>query len=368
MNNIEKAIKKLLDNKPFYAHFFLDSKISYDILNVPAAGVRATSTGVEFIFNTEWVNKHTPGQIGSVIEHEVLHVLFEHITCYKDPVIEKHIANIAQDASINQFLDDLPEGCITLEGLEQQLDIKLEAEQTWEYYYSKLIEHKDKLQSTMTLDMHDLENELVGDGKPFQTKAALKAAIDRAMKSTKGNVPNAVLKAYDSLNANHKVPWQQVLSNFVARATSNTTRASRKKTNRRFGLEQPGKVKKRELTLGVCVDSSGSISDEDFQQFLTEISRVSKLCQKVILIDADCEVQNIDVIKKNKPLKLERHGYGGTAYQPAISKCLEYKADAIVYFGDGGASDIPENPGIPFLWVLVGNDNPPANFGGVIRI
>jgi predicted metal-dependent peptidase len=368
MNNIEKAIKTLLDDKPFYAYFFLDSRISYDTLGVPTAGVRAIPTGVEFIFNTEWVNQHKPEQIAAIIEHEVLHVLFEHVLLYKDPNIEKHIANIAQDASINQFIESLPENCVTIEALEKELNIKLQREQTWEYYYSKLIKHKDKLQNTTTLDMHDLESELVGEGKPFQSKAALKAAVDRAMKCSKGNVPQAVLKAYDALSAEQKVPWQQVLSNFVARASSSISRSTRKKTNRRFGMEQPGKIKKRELVLGVCADSSGSISEESFQQFLAEIVRISKHCQKVIYVDADCEVQKVEVLKKNKPPKLERHGFGGTAYQPAINKCMEHKVDAIIYFGDFDSSDTPTNPGVPFLWVGVGEQNPPGNFGSVIRI
>lgn len=368
MNNIEKAIKSLLESKPFYAYFFLDSKISYDILNVPTAGVRAIPTGTEFIFNTEWVNTHTPEQIGAIIEHEVLHVLFEHVLVYKDPGIDKHIANIAQDAAINQYIDNLFDKCVTLDGLQKELGVKLDPEQTWEYYYAKLLEHKDKLQGTQTLDMHDLEQELVGEGKPFQNKAALKAAIDRAMKCAKGNVPEAVLKVYDSLSAEHKVPWQQVLANFVARATASTTRSTRKKHNRRFGLEQPGKVKKRELTLGVCVDSSGSVSDEAFQQFLAEVQRIAKYCQKVIFVDADCEVQNVEVLKKNKPIQLKRHGYGGTAYQPAINKCMEHKVDAILYLGDFDSSDTPTDPGVPFLWVGVGDQEPPGKFGVVIRI
>jgi predicted metal-dependent peptidase len=154
----------------------------------------------------------------------------------------------------------------------------------------------------------------------------------------------------------------------VARSISTTTKNTRKKINRRFGLEQPGKKKKRELTLGVCVDSSGSVSDEAFQSFLTEVSRISQICQTTYLVDADCVVQNVDVIKKGKKVKNQRSGSGGTAYQPAIDKCLELKCDAIVYFGDADSSDIPKNPNIPFLWVIVGNQNPPGNFGSVVRL
>jgi hypothetical protein len=42
--------------------------------------------------------------------------------------------------------------------------------------------------------------------------------------------------------------------------------------------------------------------------------------------------------------------------------------DAIVNFGDGDTSDTPEDPGIPFIWALVGDSERPGAFGDVVRI
>jgi predicted metal-dependent peptidase len=199
-------------------------------------------------------------------------------------------------------------------------------------------------------------------------KEVLQDAIGKSIKDACGNIPDVVSKIFDSMRSESKVPWQQVLANFVARSSSNTTQSTRKRSNRRFGIDQPGKKKKRELTLGVCVDSSGSVSDESYEKFLNEIIRITKFCQKVYFVEADCVVQNVDILKKNTKNHLKRNGNGGTAYQPAIDKCVELNCDAIVYFGDFDTSDTPTNPGRPFLWVGVGNSPKPGNFGGEIRL
>jgi hypothetical protein len=47
---------------------------------------------------------------------------------------------------------------------------------------------------------------------------------------------------------------------------------------------------------------------------------------------------------------------------------MKHNVTAIAYLGDFDSSDIPVNPGVPFLWVGVGNQPPPGNFGKVLRI
>ena len=367
MNIVEKSIHALLETNPYYAHFFLNSKIVYDKYGVPTAGAAMTLSGPVLCFNTEFISKLTPQELGAVIEHEVLHLLFEHTGApTKDPTIEKHIANLAMDVTINQYISNLPNGCITLDVLKAN-NITAEPEQTWEYYYNKLMQRRDEMLKQGEFDVHDMEecpNQVTGQ----QAKAALRKTMDDAAKVSKGNIPSVIAKVYDSLTSEAKIPWQQVLSNFIARTASSVSKNTRKRVNRRFGIDQPGKLKKRELTLGVCVDSSGSISDESYQAFLNEIDRISSLCSKVYVIEADCQVHNVEILKKKQRPKRERNSNGGTAYQPAIDHCKTLNCDAIVYFGDFDTSDIPTDPGKPFLWVGVGNQEKPANFGFEVRL
>ena len=373
MKIIEKTIHLLLETQPFYAHFFLNCEIQYDVKGVSTAAVGVTDRNIKMMFNTKFIENKTPQELSAIIEHEVLHILFEHVgACKKDLRLLPKVANIAMDCSINQFIQHLPEGCITLQSLSEMIETRLEPEQNWEYYYSKIMQSQkmqDAMEKAETLDQHDgWESETSIGGKDSAAKAIARATAETALKSAKGNAPLMVLKALDALRDEGKTPWQQILANFVSKAISCSTKNTRKKRNRRFGINQPGKVKKRELILGVCVDSSGSISDESYSMFMAEVSRISAYCNKVILVDADSEVQNVTALKKKQKPKMVRYGSGGTAYAPAILKCVEMKVDAIVYFGDMDSADVPQNPGIPFLWAIVGLQDPPGTFGGVLRM
>lgn len=371
MKIIEKTIHKLLETNPFYAHFFLNCEIKYDVPKLATAAVRVTDRNVQMMFNTEFISKLTVNELCAVIEHETLHILFEHISAHKrDKTLVHKVANIAMDCSINQYIKNLPENCVTLKGLSELIEEPLEAEQAWEYYYSKIMQSKkmqDAIEKAKTMDDHGEweDGDTIIDGAG---KVIARATAEAALKAAKGQAPLMVQKALNGLRETSKTPWQQILANFVSKATSNTSKNTRKKRNRRFGIEQPGKVKKRELTLGVCVDSSGSISDEAYTMFMAEISKIAQYCTKVYIIDADSEVHNVAELKKGDKPKLIRYGSGGTAYTPAIKKCLDLKVDAVVYFGDGDCADSPLNPQMPFLWALVGGQEPPATFGSVVRL
>lgn len=371
MKIIEKAIAVLLNTQPFYAHFFLNSKIEYDKYNVPTAGAAVTPTCTIIVFNTQFVETLSVPELVAVIEHEVLHILFEHTTQFAEQMrapggYSKEVSNIAMDLAINQFIQNLPEDCVDLGRVEAMIGKKLLPQQDWEYYYTILMNDLKKLGKLTPHDDHGAA--IPGQCKPGEAKEVMKSTMDSAVRASRGNLPEHVLKVYDSCHQEPVLPWQQILANFVARSTSSIVKNTRKKTNRRFGIDQPGKIKKRQLTLGVCVDSSGSISDESYKAFMGEIERISKLCGTTYVIDADCEVQNVQKVSKQKPLKKERHGNGGTAYTPAIQEAVKLKCDAIVYLGDGDCADVPTDPGKPFLWVLVGGQEPPGKFGQVLRL
>lgn len=365
MNVVERCINHLLNTKPFYANFFLGCRVSYSDKSIPTAAVKLDNQGIMMLFNPEFLTTLTFEELQAVIEHETLHLLFDHLKEFGDKSRNKMLANIAMDLAINQYIENLPKGACTVKGMNKQLKLKMLPEQTWEYYYAQLEKAKDKIQKTVSIDEHLEQGHKLDKN---MSKAILKQAVDSAIKASNGVLPKEVLKVYDNLNSQSVLPWQQILANFVSRSVSSSTQSTRKRSNRRFGLDQPGRKKKRELTLGVCVDSSGSISDDQYSAFLTEIVRISKTAQKTYLVEADCVVQSVQTIKKNKQVPMTRKGCGGTAYQPAITKCLELKCDAIIYFGDFDSSDTPVNPGVPFLWVGVGSSKKPGDFGQEVRL
>ena len=388
ITTIQKAIHGLLINEPFYAHFLLGAKMVYVDMPFPpkdgkysnnpptTAGVAIIEGLPTFFFNRNFVETLNLEQSKGLIKHEVLHLLFRHTDKgLREELSKKYshiqnifeLANIAQDCAINQYLKEMPEGGVTLQKLSEQLQVNLPAWKSSDYYLEQIL--KSGKQEEVSDGMGDgFDEHMEDDGTPSEMgKAAVDKLAKQAMTKSAGNLPEGLLKHLGSL-PEPKLNWQTLLRNFVARNIIRETKSSYKKMNRRFELPVPGKVQKKSMTLAICVDSSGSVSDESFVAFFAEIQSIAKRVPKVYIIDADCVVQNVTLVK-NKKIEVKRTGRGGTMYQPAINEAIKLGCDAIVYMGDFDSADTPVLPKpMPFLWVGVGNQAPPASFGKVIRI
>lgn len=375
--SLESVVYLLLKNERFYANFLIGSTVVYDHKDVPTAAAQLKKGEIVFYFNTDFMSRNSIHGQADILKHEIRHILLDHCgkRGQKYGKLNHKIKNIAMDCAINQDLKHLPKGCITLEGLQKQTGMKLDPNETWEYYYQHIMnDAKAKGNITYVVDNHgmmdDSEGGEEGDAEYAINRAAVKSAIDKAVKSSAGHIPGEVQRVLD-LFEKSRLPWKQVLRNFVAKSRHSDKKMTRTKVHRRFGIDQPGSKKKRRLTLGVCVDTSGSVSDEAFMAFMTEIHTVAKSTSVTYLVQADASIQKVDIIKGGKPKKEKlrgRSGYGGTAYQPAIDYCKKMNVDCIIYMGDLDSADTPTDPGIPFLWVRVGKSNPPGNFGRILDL
>jgi predicted metal-dependent peptidase len=365
----EKLIYRLLKSEPFFANFLLSAKLVLNEPRIQTAGASVQKGQIVFYFNPEFMTKHPIEEQMNIMKHEVFHVLLDHCGNRNGGKGNKMAKNIAMDCAINQHLRPLPKDCITLQSVEKMVKKNLKPLECWEYYYDQM---KQACKDSSEPHDHDMMEE--GEETPEEEamrKATVKDAAAKAWSASAGNVPEALSGIIAKMNAPAQLPWKQVLRNFVANARVVLTKPSRLKPHRRFELDQPGRKKLRKLILGVCVDSSGSVSDEAYAKFMNEIASLSKNTSITYLVHADCEVQRVSVIKGGKPKKgelSERHGNGGTAYQPAINECLKRDCDAIIYFGDMDAADKPKNPGVPFIWVRVGNSTPPGAFGKILDL
>lgn len=387
MKWLQRAIHELISSEIFWANFTLNSKIAYDRYGVKTAGATVANGVPLLIFNSQFMESLKPEESVAVLKHEILHLMLDHCNGRMDTKtgdvitdsVSHHYKNIAMDCAINQYISHIPEGGVTLEGLRKATNkANLEEFQTAEYYYSALQDLEEKSQEAVknmkTTDDHNLEG-IEGEesdtplGRAMR-KAAIRAAADRALKASAGKVSGELSKLLgELLSSESQVDWKSILRNFIAMSTSNKKISTRKKPHRRFDMDFPGKKSKRELRLGVCVDTSGSVGDDQYITLMKEVIGMAKETHDIYLIQADAEVKKVEKINGKKDLaKLERSGYGGTAYQPAISKALELKCNAIVYLGDMDCADEPNNPYVPVLWVTVGSTTKPGNFGWMLPL
>lgn len=375
MNNIEKIIYKLLETEPFFANFILGARLIFDIPEVKTAGAMISKTGdIHLVFNTSFLFSKTLDQQIAILKHEVFHLLLDHCGERGGLNVNRMAKNLAMDCAINQHIQNLPDDCVTLQKMQDLTKRTLKPLEAWEYYYEQVKEAAQDQGEPHDHDYMESEDGTPGESKELreaQKQIAVKNAVTKALAASAGKIPNGLSSILDSFNKVGKIPWKQQLRNIIASARTVKTKPTRMKTHRRFDLDQPGRKKIRKLVLGVCLDSSGSVSNESYAMFMAEINNIAKNTTTTYLIHADCEVHKIDVIKDgkvNSELLKERHGNGGTAYGPAIEACVARKCDVIIYAGDLDSSDVPKDPGVPFIWVRVGRQNPPGDFGRVIDL
>ena len=178
-----------------------------------------------------------------------------------------------------------------------------------------------------------------------------RAVADQGWGSLGGNTERKILEESDiSMN------YRRILTQFKAQIINSKRNLTRMKPSRRFGFSQMGSRYERKANILVAVDTSGSISDENFSKFFKAINNFFF-----------CGIEKLDAIffdvalKKSRPLTLKKRfklseiqGKGGTNFQVPVDFFLEHpEYDGLIIFTDGEASP-PSLYGKkrPILWIL----------------
>jgi len=132
-------------------------------------------------------------------------------------------------------------------------------------------------------------------------------------------------------------------------------------------LEGPVHDRKNVLDLKilVAVDISGSISADQYKQFMQQIEKIKGL-SVVKVLETDTSVQAFYTYKKGRSGAIRLQGGGGTEFSKAFVKIKEVQPDAVLFMTDGFVGGPSKNPGVPVGWVLTSNGRKPFQFGEVV--
>jgi len=186
----------------------------------------------------------------------------------------------------------------------------------------------------------------------------------------RGKIPGGMQSMIDNLYFKDPIiSWKKELRHIIG-----SIPCPYKKTMRVKNRRQPnradilGRVNDRKINVAVCVDTSGSVSDDELKYFFNELFNIIKdVKTEVTLIQCDASVNSCDKIKdKSDVKKVKINGRGGTCFEPAFKYIKEEipkmdKPSVVIYFTDGyGESEInlkykPAEAEI--LWILTGYDN-----------
>lgn len=362
-----KARSRLVLDNPFFGTLCLRQKPTE--WDEPTGAV----DGKHLFFNPKWFEKLTEMERVGFLAHEVMHLVLMHHTRREERNPQKW--NVAADYAINNHL--IAEGFILPRGglVDDQY-----ADMSTEHIYNVLPEPPQGWDSVAVdsgkcggvLDHPDSDGT---GGTASAIESELTVAINQAAEAAKAQGKlSANMQTLVSDVTEPKVDWKAVLARFLR--SNNKSDFTWARPNRRFigsGLYLPSLHNPCLEEIAIAVDTSGSISDEELQQFTSETSYILHELNpdRVQFIQCDSEINQVtEYTRESLPLKVEYQGRGGTLFRPVIDYINDKHPNvaALVYLTDLEVcqSDFGDKPHYPVLWVSTNQEEAP--YGEVIKM
>jgi predicted metal-dependent peptidase len=293
--------------------------------------------------------------------HESCHVAYDHLGRQMDR--DMRLWNIAADHAINLMLEE--RGFKMPDWVCKDKRFKgMGAEDIYNILVNEKVppppnQMEDLRPSDMTSDEQQRHVE----------DLIIRAATQATMQGQPGSIPGEIQLFLDKL-FKPKLPFAQLLRRYMTELAK--TDYTWKKPNRRFFPQHhlPSIEGRKVMDLDYYVDISGSVSDEQFMMFMSEIAGVMKMMKpnKIRIIQFDTEIQHIDTIRSFSDIaKLQFHGRGGTDIECIMNMIEEGNATLSMVFTDGGFNWRRNTAKKKILWLI--NDNPSWKpmFGSVLH-
>lgn len=169
-----------------------------------------------------------------------------------------------------------------------------------------------------------------------------------------------------------QLPWRMLLARYMSMTARDDYSYSRPSSRRGDPAVYPS-LRSSETDVVVVIDTSGSISEEEISDFLSEIDAIKgQVRARITLLTCDCE------LNKGCPLYFEPweefsrgveiRGGGGTNFSPPFEwvKQQDRDPDLLIYFTDARGIFPKPEPMYPVLWLVKGMSSVP--FGERIQL
>ena len=354
----------------------------------------AATNGRNFYYNTKFVQKLSVKKLEFLFGHEICHCVFDHFGRVGSR--DRQLSNIAQDYAVNQILVDERIG-------EKITEVKICYDPkyrglSWEEIYDILWDKAEKIsmpdllkQLGDLLDEHinedgsgpGKEGDKDGKGKPGgMTKEEAQAIRDEikeamiqsAAAAGAGKTPAGIQRMIKDMTE-PKISWRDLVRQEIQSIIRNDytfTRPSRK--GQMSGAILPGMKEDTTIDVGISIDMSGSIGEEDASAFLGEIKGIMDQYQdfKINLWCFDTAIYNHKEITHDNSHDLEDYepqGGGGTDFEAnwEFMKDNGIQPKKFIMFTDGypcggwGDEDYCDT-----IFIVKGNTSAEAPFGQTV--
>ena len=378
LSPLEKIMKskiELIKRSPFYGYactYLRVKEVSKEEMKkmgsyTPTAAIDNYGT---MYYNADYIDGLSQDETTGLLMHELLHCVLEHLTRrgYRDPMK----SNIAMDLAVNGVIRQdgftLPKGTVADPDYYNK---------PWEMIYDELPKMNKQTLKSKQFDghcMHDGDqksksSESDGDeegkgkiptkGDPRKVpdwKQVFKTAVDYAKQQ--GKLPAGLERVVEEVFPS-RIDWRYIIYRYLQ--SVNPVDFTYTKPNKRsvaMGFFIPD-IKKESINVVIGIDTSGSISDKEYAEFLGEIVGMFQEFEnlKAHILTSDAAVHTAEVFDGNFDVHdFAGRGYGGTDFRPVFEwvKKEEIDVPLLIYFTDLYGSfprkeDVPM--GLDTVWV-----------------
>ena len=360
---IAKGILSLIRNQSFYGEILLHLNRDADDTIDSFLALKWNDNQLELAYNPSHLKDDVAdaNDLIAILEHLAMHIVWLHPLRY---VNHSLLNDVASDVAVNQYVSDVYSKGWTLDKINYQYNLDMKPNLDSSQYAKQLYDlfSQDKQDGVGKLDNDNLR--IVDDHRYFDDESNIsnqdydqrKETIDRLLRDAysqyRGELSMAVAKQVKSV-----VMPRINLRQIVSRITGNRSNRP-KKTYNRFNRRQPyrmdiaGRIRHQSEHLNVFIDSSGSISDDQYANMVS----VAKAIQSMPNIEVNCYTFDAKVYSiSDDILSDQRLLQGGTKYQSIVDYVNEHKLakQGCIVFTDGKGEEYLNQSNLNITWVLL---------------
>jgi len=379
-DRLTKARVKMLLKHPFWGNLATRMKLIAD----PEWLSTAATDGRNFYYCSPFIDKLDDEELVFLFGHEVGHCIYDHIGRRGDR--DPQVWNMANDYLVNDMLieNNVGKKITTVPIL---WDVKYRG-MTSEQVYDELMKGAVKIQATLDFHMDGKGDKDEGEGSDGKSKGGSGITIDEetakqirdeikeavlqsAQAAGAGNVPAGVKRMIHQFTA-PKMRWQDLLRiqlESTLKCNYSFMKPSRKAWH--TGAVLPGMLPAEQLDVVIAIDTSGSITNDMVQDFLSEVKGMMDMYNSY-----NVKVFCFDTAVYNEADFSDDNGEDLYCYEPAggggtdFDACYNYMKDndiepkQFIMFTDGYPwNSWGDENYCDTLFVVHGNDQIEAPFG-----
>lgn len=354
---LDKARALLVMKYPFWATIVLNTEIRIGDNLHGQPNPTACTDGRVIVINQSFLDTLTVPKVVFLLAHEAGHIAMHHALRLRgrNPVLW----NTACDYAINHLLVE--------DGLEFIGEGRLDPEYSGsaEANYDKLLRNPPQSQEggigPDLIDPHLTEVEAQAVAQQVCAVVAQAATMARLQGKLS---PGLARFVGDLLNA--KVPWQDVLREFMLDTIAAEESWARR--NRRYDAYMPSRHSTALDSVGVILDTSGSICGEVLTAMLSEVRAIAEMTcpASMRIMCADTAVVTDQLIEAGQPFEVEVKGGGGTDMRVPLERMGEHSPDVVILITDGYTPWPDCEPDYPLIVCCTTDVDVPV--GWVVRV